>query len=195
MRDGYRQMVGVTQWLCHRSVNSNQGAPKAGPMPPLMRGLRKRSIQDVEAALMAEPEIAKFPFWDHEVEPPLCYAIRHKCSAAIVEMLLKHGADPDCMDSQRRFPADILVSMRPADFSTISDFAAIAELLAVEVAEDAPGRLENRHSLDHGHALDPFSDIFNLSWEAFPHLIDQWPLQDTIFMDPVRVRQWTYHGA
>jgi len=82
---------------------------------------------------MNDPDSALFPFFDHEVEPPLCYAVKEKCSAEIVRLLLKHGADPEMMNRRNQRPAEILRSMRTAEtsFFEYADIDAIEQMLGV----------------------------------------------------------------
>jgi len=107
------------------------GAPKMQRMPLLMRALQKNSTELVQDAIQAEPDVARFPFWDHEIEPPLCFAVRRKCKPEIIELLLLHGADRDSKDRQGRSPADILRSMRTIGRAAYPDIGMIAKLLHV----------------------------------------------------------------
>jgi hypothetical protein len=109
-------------------------APRDESMPMLMRALKANSTTLVQNAIEAEPDVARFPFWDHEVEPPLCFAVRQNCSADIIDMLLLHGAELDAKDLQGRSPADILTSMRMVRNAS-TDFGAIENLLGVPAAE------------------------------------------------------------
>jgi len=112
-------------------------APKAEPMPMLMRGLRANSATLVQEAIRAEPDIARFPFWDHALEPPLCFAVRNECKPEIIELLLMHGAELDAKDTRGRSPADILMSMRIGMTGPISytDLSTIEKLLHVPPVE------------------------------------------------------------
>jgi len=73
-----------------------------------MRALEMKSFEQVHAAIQACPSAAKELFWDHDFEPPLCCAVRCECSAAIVNFLLEHGADPEAQNVRSRTPAQIL---------------------------------------------------------------------------------------
>lgn len=111
-------------------------APKmVTPMPKLRSALISNSAQQVLEALLDDPDCARFPFWDHEMEPPLCLAIRCRCSAEIVGLLLKNGADQDGTNLQRRTPADLLQSIRDAQHAgAYADIHKVEQMLGVEPA-------------------------------------------------------------
>jgi len=71
-----------------------------------MRALQKRCLETVRAALAAEPEAALLPFWEYQLEPPLCHAVRAGCGADICRLLLQHGADVNAADMKGRTPMD-----------------------------------------------------------------------------------------
>jgi len=76
--------------------------------PPLLRALQRNSAHQVRVVLSATPEAAKEPFEDHNWEPPICCAVRLKCGAEIVQLLLDHGASPDEKDIHGHTPIQIL---------------------------------------------------------------------------------------
>jgi len=94
----------------HRSDGSGTPppAPSMAAAPPLLIALRINSIEGVLAALRDDPEVAKQPFWDHDVEPPLCAATRLGCNASILEHLLEHGADVNAVDVHGNTPWSVL---------------------------------------------------------------------------------------
>lgn len=77
-------------------------------LPPLLKALTANSIGDVRAALKQNPTAAQEPFWDHDLEPPLCAAVRLHCSADIVKLLLDLGADPEATDVRGQGPLETL---------------------------------------------------------------------------------------
>jgi len=87
-------------------------APRRGRRPPLMRALQAKCALAVRAALAAEPDAAAFPFWEHQLEPPLCHAIRAGCAADVCTLLLQHGADVNAEDMKGRTPMDLLEEER-----------------------------------------------------------------------------------
>lgn len=84
------------------------GAPRESARPPLLDALMKHDLEKVHEALIDDPDSAGFPFWDHNVEPPLCAAVRLGCPKEIVELLLTSGADPNATDTQGRVPLDFV---------------------------------------------------------------------------------------
>mmetsp|Transcript_1738 Transcript_1738/g.5473 ORF Transcript_1738/g.5473 Transcript_1738/m.5473 type:complete len:200 (+) Transcript_1738:50-649(+) len=78
--------------------------------PPLLSALRSGSEAQVRAVLEDDPSAAKEPFWDHGLDPPLCWAMQHGCQASIVQLLIKNRADVDAVDVQGRTALSILAS-------------------------------------------------------------------------------------
>jgi len=83
-------------------------APTAAAMPPLLRALHEGSIDTVRSVLERDTHAATSLFWEHDVEPPLCSAVRLGCSPEVVGFLLDHQADVDGLDSRGRTPLAIL---------------------------------------------------------------------------------------
>jgi len=77
-------------------------------LPPLLKALTAQSIDSVLAALKQSPTAAQEPFWDHDLEPPLCAAVRLQCTADIVKVLLDHGADPEATNVRGQGPLEML---------------------------------------------------------------------------------------
>ena len=85
----------------------------------------------MRAALAEDSQVAAFPFWDHDVEPPLCAAVRLGCSIEIVSALLEGGAEVDQASMQGKTPLQVLnVMMRPGrisvQFTTARSTSAMA---------------------------------------------------------------------
>lgn len=89
---------------------SPPGAPRENPLPPLLGALCMDSLEKVSEILQADPEAAAMPFWEHDVSPPLCSAVRHGCNASIVRLLMDKRADPDMPNSRGQTPLSILAS-------------------------------------------------------------------------------------
>lgn len=83
-------------------------APKAASAPPLLVALRARSAAAVGEVLGRWPEAARLPFLDHDVEPPLCAAVRLDCDIQVVRLLLDHGADVRAVDIRGLGPLAVL---------------------------------------------------------------------------------------
>jgi hypothetical protein len=99
-----------------------------------MKALMQNSLENVREALILDPDAARFPFFDHQVKPPLCLALECKCNAEIVRLLLKYGADPDIKDLRGRGPRDILRSIRTAPHDPVLyiDLDLIEQVLGAE---------------------------------------------------------------
>uniref|UniRef100_A0A7S0B723 Uncharacterized protein n=1 Tax=Pyrodinium bahamense TaxID=73915 RepID=A0A7S0B723_9DINO len=94
--------------------SSPPGAPRKAPGSALLEALHLQSVEKVQAALKQDSQAATQPFWDHNVEPPLCCAVRLGCSVVIVRLLLQYGANPDAADAQGRTPLGLLAARHPA---------------------------------------------------------------------------------
>lgn len=143
------------------------GIPKfAVPFPPLMKALHAKSVKEVREVLLDEPDAPQFPFWDHETEPPLCYALKHKCSAGIVRLLVQHGADTEMKDVRGKSPADLLRSARNST-ECYPDIGTIEQILGVvpdntrpNVAPwAAPDMLPRQDFLLNGSCFDPQREL------------------------------------
>jgi len=94
-----------------RTLDEPPLAPCRKPAPPLMKALNSGSMKEVEAALNEDAEAAELPFFDHNFEPPLCYAARVGVKKEIIEQLLQKGASVHAVDSSGQTPLEILSSV------------------------------------------------------------------------------------
>lgn len=117
-------------------------APAEMSYPTLMRALQKNNLEMVMMALEADPESAHLPFWDHNVEPPLCTAIRLGCRVDIVEFLVKSDADVKARDSAGQSPLELLFS---TTWRSAASSKEIEEVLIGAGAEP----LENSAKMPH----------------------------------------------
>uniref|UniRef100_A0A7S4QXA3 Uncharacterized protein n=1 Tax=Alexandrium monilatum TaxID=311494 RepID=A0A7S4QXA3_9DINO len=97
---------------------------KAAGRLPLLRALQANSIQMAQRVLKADPDAAASLLWDDSMrEPPLCAAVRLKCGAELVQLLMEHGADPRLVNREGRAPLNLLVECwRPAEVHMPMDF-------------------------------------------------------------------------
>jgi len=100
----------ATPQIQQYSKTTPQPFPKAFAMPPLLRSLHEDSIDTVRSVLEQDIHAATELFWEHDVEPPLCSAVRLWCSPEVVGVLLDHQADVDGLDSRGRTSLAILAS-------------------------------------------------------------------------------------
>eukprot|EP00929_Paragymnodinium_shiwhaense_P062259 TRINITY_DN31088_c0_g1_i1.p1 TRINITY_DN31088_c0_g1~~TRINITY_DN31088_c0_g1_i1.p1 ORF type:complete len:379 (-),score=55.80 TRINITY_DN31088_c0_g1_i1:572-1708(-) len=109
----------------------------------LLSALQRDSVGDVRNALLHEPQAARLPFFEADVEPPLCCAVRLRCQGEIISLLLDHGADVHATDVKGRTPLSIL-SVAPCKSGTevvptlLGSFSA--QMTAQALAEPWGGR-------------------------------------------------------
>lgn len=106
-------------------------APGQLPRPPLLLALGRRRLEEARAALEADADAARFPFWDHGVEPPLCAAARLGCGTDMLALLLERGADVKAVDARGRTALD-LASDSGADVKGFLADAGAVETLAIK---------------------------------------------------------------
>jgi hypothetical protein len=128
----------------HRATGNGRDSPASPPpaphfknAPPLLRALHAVSLTEVRTVLAQDPQAAKFPFWDHNVEPPICAAVRLGSEVAIVGLLLHGGADVDAENVNGETPLKILRSLAPV---FMSDFPPLAA--------EAKRRMQNRLAVE-----------------------------------------------
>lgn len=86
--------------------------PRRKPAPPLLEALQVNSIAMVRDVIANDADAALFPFWDHNMEPPLCCATRLSCDAPIISNLLESRADVNATNVDGMTALDIV--RRPA---------------------------------------------------------------------------------
>jgi len=57
-------------------------------------------VKDVRIAVATDPQAAADPFWDHNVEPPICAAVCCGCDVEIFELLISNGADVEANNNE-----------------------------------------------------------------------------------------------
>jgi len=127
---------------------STPHAPCQGKLPPLLKSLAANNLKKVRECLSADSLVAKTPFWDHDVEPPLCAAVRLQCDTCIVKALLDSDADPEAIDSRGRTPLMIATSLWSELPEPDLPFHGFPQLLAVPqmfaASEDQLQRAQDR---------------------------------------------------
>lgn len=95
------------------------GSPPLAPRRAsnrLLKCLQSGGLEQVRACLALEPEaISKF-FFDCDFMPVMCCAVRLACSPAVVQLLLRSGADASAAacEKQGYSPLTCLASLEPA---------------------------------------------------------------------------------
>lgn len=109
----------------------------------LLTALLKNSYEELFQALQEDPEAARFPILvENLVGSSLCVAVRLRCDACLVELLLDHRADPNATDSRGVAPLSILCSLPSSncDFDRVlGDFAEAREEQSCVVARHLLG--------------------------------------------------------
>jgi len=131
-------------------------APKAATMPPLLRALHEGSTDSVRRALEQDTDAATSLFWEHDVEPPVCAAVRLGCCPEVVGLLLEHQADANGVDNRGRTPLAILASRSAQNCMQGSSFCdsrtATAQADAKEARHIAIEKLLIEAGADQNHS-------------------------------------------
>jgi len=93
-----------------------RGSPPPAPIAvstsnPLMRALHTDSAEAVRNICEKDAEASRGLFWDDGCEPPLCVAVRARCSPEVVSVLLQYGADANAVGPDGLSPLAILASL------------------------------------------------------------------------------------
>lgn len=82
----------------------------------MWKALQRNSVDEIRAVLDKTPKAASEPFFDRDFEPPLCCAVRLRCDAGIIQLLVEHGANPKATDKHGLTPYELLQEAEaPAD--------------------------------------------------------------------------------
>lgn len=103
-----QQLLATPATSCFKFGSAPPARANGVEKPPLLRALMSRSTEEVRLALEADHKAAQYPFWDHDMELPLCCAVRNECCSDIIEMLLASGADPNLDDIRGNLPLTLL---------------------------------------------------------------------------------------
>jgi len=110
--------------------------------PAMLQALRNNVVNEVRYVLEKSPGAATEPFYDHEFESPLVCAVRLKCKAAIVRLLLEHGASPETTDIYGRSALQLVQKTEQMEanswFPPMSETAFQAPLLGMAMASAFP---------------------------------------------------------
>jgi hypothetical protein len=147
-------------------------APHMAPMPPLMKVLCRAAgsqvnsteMEALRSALESDPESAQFPFFDHDVEPPLCCAIRLDCSKDVVELLIQYDADVNAEDCCGQTPLALLCKQ----YSRVENTPwnrLFSDAHAAHHHEQQRRRLELAEVLLQAGAADEPMGSFGLQWQ------------------------------
>lgn len=114
-------------------------APRREPAPPLLKALQANSINMVRDAVSEDAEVLNLPFFDHNMEPPICSAARLRCDPEIVSHLLESRADVNATNEDGLTALDIV--RRPAhrrgeDIGSTSSIFAFTSTLPPKQSRD-----------------------------------------------------------
>lgn len=102
----------VTPRLFSCDGHIQPSAPRRKPAPPLLQALQVNSEPMVREVIANDADAASLPFWDHNMEPPICCATRLSCDASIVSHLLEARADVNATNADGITALDMV--RRPA---------------------------------------------------------------------------------
>lgn len=155
-----------------RKPSTPPGAPKKAACPPLMKVLQANTdsaetCRALQALLVEEPEVPRFPFFEHSMEPPLVCAAKAFCSAEVMQLLIQHGADVNLRDSTGHSAADIISQrLERMAFDGIHHPAKVADQEALKVLKDAGAELPRNE-------LSQKSDLFFCAPMATPTTLEE----------------------
>eukprot|EP00435_Cladocopium_sp_Y103_P009963 s2297_g2.t1 len=136
-----------------RELTTPPGAPKKAAAPPLMKVLQANTdsadtCRALRALLIEDPEVPRFPFFEHFMEPPLVCAAKAFCSAEVMRLLIQHGADVNLRDSMGHSAADIISQrLESMALHEIHHPAKVTDQEALKVLKDAGAELPRTQSL------------------------------------------------
>ncbi len=158
-------------------------APVHAPPPELLKALNQRCLEAVRLTLESDPEAAQEPFWEHNVEPPLCSAVRLMCCPEIISLLLEHGASVDQRDMYNQTPLMLLHSAGVRrQLDTCPDWSQIEQLL-LDAGADVSSVLEQVAS-PRGPLIGPNPSV---DWDGGlpPPMPEAWLAQMVPLLMPV----------
>jgi hypothetical protein len=103
--------------------------PHPHTAPCLLKALQQKDLSALIAALLEDPDSATMPFMEHNVEPPVCAAVRLGCPAVMIAALLERGADPEADDMWGNTAMRHLQRQKCSTASTAEYVAEVEELL------------------------------------------------------------------
>lgn len=118
--------------------------------PPLMDALEMGSIDSVRKVLQSSSEVINEPFWDQDLQSPLCHALSIECSVEIIQLLIEHGAKTDGEDLRGNTPSSVLRKRCEAEvpqcppwctgkhFAEVKDFGDVFAALPAPLRATAP---------------------------------------------------------
>jgi hypothetical protein len=161
--------------------------PHPHTAPCLLEALQKKDVDALMAALTEDPGSAMMPFMEHNMEPPLCAAVRLRCPADMIAALLERGADPEADDMWGNTAMRHLQQQKSSTTSCAEYVAKVEELLLKQGAKQSHPEL----SMDELMLQDTFAQWPKLRFGptqrneacdggiSAPQFLDEWHLQLT----------------
>lgn len=132
-------------------------APRRMPEPALMKALEADDERLLAQCLAEDADAARSVFFDHDFEPPLCYAARMLCKVSMIQLLLENGADVTAVDVHSRTPLAAL-SATPTKAQTLSMMGPCFMNFPWSLAEEKERRSIEIAKLLIGSGADAVSD-------------------------------------
>jgi hypothetical protein len=161
------------------------------PQPSLLRALQLKSMEQVLAILQHDPEAPRELFWDHDVEPPLCAAVRLECSADIIRLLLEHGADPHVKNARGYTPARMLQELSsPVNSEPTPTPPLVAAPFVPDGLDTWPGLFAPQMGFQMGFLAPQRVEIAPWSPNA-----DEWGVQEVVDANVANAMVWRHEVA
>jgi hypothetical protein len=113
--------VGTPRQGDKEGLRSPPSGPRIVRSCPLFKALKRNEIEELRCVLRDNAEAINDYFFDNDFEPTLCAAVRLKCSADIIRLLMDHSADAAAKNKYGLRAIDVLGQSCPASAPAFSD--------------------------------------------------------------------------
>jgi hypothetical protein len=168
-----------TLWGAATSGAEVPSVPHPHSAPCLLKALQQQNLDALTTALTEDPDSATIPFIEHNMEPPVCAAVRMRCPAAMVAVLLEFGADPQADDMWGNTAMQHLQRQKRTRASSLEYMAEVEELLLAKGAKLDCNLEPSVDELMLQSALAPWPSNVLDGVHGSPQLHREWHLQWT----------------